>query len=265
MKNKILVLENVRSLDQEIRGYLDKRHKSDDVKIIYNLLDKSTEKQAELLPLLAWCNMIVLQTTFFDRTQLKTFIELLPTFKNIKDIKIIFSYNNPADNNQFLRFLNFEIPKPLMAGVVKLMETIKVSEILCKVVNIAKQEYFNKQEVLFDVVPLYYKKSIDLIWHEFQPVIDRNGERHYKTIKLVGTKTVKITEDKNIKHKDIKIDGLIINIDKNDIPTLKELMGEVRAVFEYQKESCESQDFGDSKKLIAEKKQWLKILDKYKL
>ena len=59
--------------------------------------------------------------------------------------------------------------------------------------------------------------------------------------------------------------GLIININKNDIDAFSELMKEFRAVINYQIESCESQDFGDSAKLIAEKENWLQLLNKYKL
>jgi hypothetical protein len=242
---KVLVLENVRKLDEEISSYLKKFHSNDDVKILYSLNDI---EQAELFAELSNCDIICLQSIFYDREQLKMFLSLLPKFKNIKEINIIFGLNNPADNNQLLTLLNND-SKEIKQLIIELLKSIKVNEILCKTVITEKREYFSQHEVLFDKVPLFYNEEFKYIWHEFYPIIDRTGVQ----FKLYKKETV-VKEKSNLIN--------VLSIDSNDFEIFKEISKELRALIEHQKELCE-----DSKntELIEEKNEWLKFLDKYNL
>ena len=87
------------------------------------------------------------------------------------------------------------------------------------------------------------------IFHERQPCPEKASLNFYK----------KVTVKKE------KKEGLEIIIEKKDVKVFRELMKELNALVEYQKESCELQDFGNSKTLIPEKITWLDLIAKYKL
>jgi hypothetical protein len=252
---KVLVLENVRKLDEEISSYLNKFHSDDSIKTLYNLNDI---EQAELFAELSNCDIICLQSIFYDREQLKMFLALLPKFKNIKEINIIFGLNKPEDNNQLLKLLNND-SKEIKELTIELLKSIKVNEILFKTVISKKRTYFDEHEVLFDKVPLFYNEEFKYIWHEFYPIINRTGVQFelYKKETVVKEKTktaVKVKENSALIN--------VLSIDKSDLKTFKDISKELRALIEHQKELCE-----DSKntELIEEKNEWLNFLDKYNL
>lgn len=239
---KVLVLENVSGLDLEINRYLHHEHSNDEVDIIYRL--QKVDK-AVLHEKLLWADCICTQTTFYDRDQLKAFVKMLASYKNIKEFRIIFSYTSSEKPNALLQLLNFET-KEYYNEIKQLIETRKVSEIVCRTVILKESEFFNKQDVQYYIVPLYvnYDKfpSLGMIWHKRQPCPDKQAAQLYK-----------------------KPSGLTIQIEQKDVPAFREMINELKATIEYQKESCELQDFGDSKKLIAEKNVWLDLINKYKL
>lgn len=245
----ILILENVSELEYEMSRYLNLEHSKDKKDIVFNL---SQIKQPELHKKLLWADCICVQSLFNNRVQLQQFVLMLKSYPNITSIRIIHGYTNGDNPNRLLQLLN-EGVDDFREEVVNLINTRNVSEIVCRVVEIPNKEkvikYFKQRELQYDIVPLYVNYDIykltGLIWHERQPCPDKQSLKFYKTIK--------------------KFSGLTIQIEQKDIPTFCEMMHELEAAIEYQKESCELQDFGNSKKLIAEKEAWLDLINKYKL
>ncbi len=254
----VLVLENVSDLDKEISDYLTKEHKKDEVSILYNLEDVD---QSELISKLSWCDIICVQSSFDNRTQFIKFLNLIPKFKNIKEIRIIYLYNNPADNIQFLQFLNTTSDE-ITKGTIELLKHIRIQEILCKNIKTAEGEYFNKIETIYDIVPIYYNALNQIIWHERQPMIDKTGLRFYLN-KPSGIESIKI---KPIRKKNPDAGKKKILIDKKDLPTLEILIDEAKALFTYQIALIEEGKYDESnEKLIKEKQDCLNFLTKYKL
>ncbi len=252
----ILVLENVSDLDFEMGRYLRLEHDNDNVEVLVNLSRVSKEKlHKELLK----ADCLCVQSLFTNRDQLKEFVFMLGAYPNIKDIRIIHGYTSAANPNRLLQLLNFDT-EGYYKQIVELVKTRKVSEIFCRTVEDTgkeKSKFFKNLELQYDIVPLYVNydefPTLGLIWHEKQPCPDKNSLKYYKKVKNKKEKSVEPKE------------GLHIVIEPNDITTFKALMRELKAVVEYQKESCELQDFGESDVLIPEKEAWLALMAKYKL
>ncbi len=244
---KILVLENVDSLDLEISQYLKKEHEGkDEIKVIKGILDNT--KQKEVAEGLSWCDCLLMQSTFYNVEQLGMFLNLLQNFKNIKEIRIIFAYTNRSNTKAFLRYIEKSVYKK---AIVALMNIIPIKEVICELLEKpTDKEYFKDFELNYDIVPLYFNTKYDMVWHEFKPNLDKHVDFMYKSAV--------------VKEKVIAVTGKTFTIEKKDLETFNEIMNEARAMIEDQKESCELHDFGDSKTLIKEKNKWLKLLDKYK-
>lgn len=257
-KVKISVLENVSDLDAPFAAYLNKL-KNVDVTVVYSI--QSKEKQIEVHQALSSCEVLCVCSTFANQDQLAQFVKLIPNYPNIKEVRILYLYSKPSpgDNRSFLFKLNLDIEKEVYKGVVGLLSKLKIVEVFHTGLVTQKQAYFDKVEYYFDEVELYYIPKKDLIWHVRPPYIVLDGEENY--LDQVPTKVVTITQ-----HTETDLTTLPgVYIKPIDLPILKPAMEEFRAMVDTQIESCKQHDFGDSKKLIAEKEEWLNLLDKYKL
>jgi len=260
MDTKITVLENVSDLDAPLTAYLRKLQNVN-VTVVYSIQSKSQEKQIEIHQALSNCEMLCVCSTFANQDQLAQFVKLIPFYPNIKEVRIMYLYSKPnaGDNRSFLFKLNLDIEKEVYKGILELLEKIKIVEVFQIGLITQKQEYFDKIEYYFDEVELYYIPKKDLIWHVRPPYIVLDGEENY--LQQVPTKVVTVT-----KHTETDLTTLPgLYIKPIDLPILKPAMEEFRAMVDNQIESCKQQNFGDSESLIAEKEEWLNLLDKYKL
>ena len=71
---KVLILENVTSLDTEILEYVKVEHQNDTVKAIFNILN--VNKEAEILEDLKICDCLLMQSTFSNSEQLEKFLAI---------------------------------------------------------------------------------------------------------------------------------------------------------------------------------------------
>jgi len=243
---KIAVLENVDHCETDFVSYLNSLEK-DEIKVVYSILSKAPEKQIEIHQALSECEVLCFQSSLGDIEQLKKFIlHLLPRYTNIKEIRIkyLFSKIGSPENKGMLQKLNLEIDRELFNGILKLMETVKISEIFDIGLIEQKQQFFDKVKYYFDVVPLYYNKKKDLLWHTRVPYVVLPGDENYL--------------DRQLKKPEFLIE-------EKDLEVFQDMMKEFRAMVDAQIESCKIHDFGDSPTLIKEKEDWLKLLDKYKI
>lgn len=242
---KILVLENVNSLDDQISMYIQKEHAEDDITIIYRVHDKS---DLELTEALGNCDMLLMQSTFYDVDQLRKFLSIIPKFKNIKETRIIFTYTNKGNTNKLLSYIHESVCRK---EIIEFVENNRVKEILCDTFTNDKapgQEYFSKLDMVYDIIPLFYNKKYDTVWHERKPDFYKSIEFIYKKVK----------KDKSV----CKIENCF---EKSDYAIFKDIIKETKAGLNYNIEILEEIPFPDEEdiELLAEKKIWQKILNKY--
>lgn len=245
MKN-VLVLENIGELEAQIGDYLSniqEKHPEVNVEVLYGLM---SAKQDDILAALAKCDTVMLQSTFSNGTQFKNFLKLLSSFKNIKEIHVVYHYSTSQNRNEFLSFLSFKTLKEERELIVNMLKTKKIYDVLFFEADISdgkKDTYFKKIKRYFSANEIYYVKKEDVFWHRTKPHFVLPGDELYIDDHSKATLT----------------------IHPKDKDAFKSLMQELRSMVEAQKESCQARDFGDSKTLIKEKDEWLDLMDRYKL
>lgn len=270
MKN-ILILENVSELDPNFRDYLSTYHTDDNLNIIYNLSidDRDEEKevkQKQLLEGLSQADELVVCSSFYDNEQFENILGMLLKFKNIRVVRVLYLYGENG-NNKFVEFLNAQTDA-IQNNLKLLLNQCNIFEICCRTYELANGDsFFKKFKYFFDVVPVYYNERHNIFWHERKPDVPTiNSFLYKKDESKINVDKINLTKIGNelstIKN---KIDGKALYvIDKKYTSAFVDLLLETEAVVKHQIESCEAHDFGDSKKLIKEKKKWLKILENIK-
>ena len=167
---KVLILENVTSLDTEILEYVKVEHQNDTVKAIFNILN--VNKEAEILEDLKICDCLLMQSTFSNSEQLEKFLDILPNFKNIKEIRIIYTYTAEGDTRRFLKFIEHSDLKP---KIINLLNHTAIKEVVVALTELPSEpdKYFKTFKVNYDIVPLYYNHKHDVVWHEFRPILNK--------------------------------------------------------------------------------------------
>lgn len=267
MRN-ILVLENVSDLDANFSEYLDIYHAKHNVNIIYNLSNehRSQEKHEQLYKGLAKADELVVCSTFYNNEQFDKILAMLLNFKNIKIVRVLYSYAD-GGNQKFINFLN-EQNEETKQALIALTKQCVIFEICSSTYELEteKDAYFKKIKYTFDLVPIYYNKKHEVFWHERQPVVPTLNSFLYldnKDVTIPHAELNRLHEEIDGIKKKLKNKSVFV-IDKKYNNAFIELLNETKAFIEYQIESCEIKDFGDSKKLIKEKQNWLKILENIK-
>jgi hypothetical protein len=253
---KILVLENVNTLEDNFNNYLSVYHKNDDVKIIFNLSSNANNK-ATLHTSLAWADELHIASSFYDNEQFEHILGILLNFKNIKIIRILYLYSENGDN-KFINFLN-EQDTNIKQSIITLLKHCVLFEICSNTYEVInkKSTYFKKFKYTFDIVPIYYNEEHILFWYERQPVVPNLNSFLYLDEKNYKTELYKLQN--KIKGKKVYL------IDNKDNKDFLELLNETKCFVENQLDKCKIHDFGNSKELIIEKKKWLKILNEIKV
>lgn len=260
---KVTVLENVSHLDDNLSAYLKQYHSKDDVTVVYSIMSRQPEKQQEIHDALSECEMLCFCSTLSNREQLEFFVlHLLPKYKSLKQVRVLYlhSKHHSPENKALLQKLNQEVSKEVFAGLLELMETVEVSEVFSVALTKNEKTYLVQLEWYFDVVPLYYNEKHKMLWHVRAPYIVLPGDHLY-----LDRKYLYYEDRDSVKNSKTLDKGLALFVEQKDLSQFQELMRELRAMVEHQKESCELQDFGDSAVLIREKEAWLALMDKYKL
>jgi len=164
---KILVLENVSSLDLELSRYISLIKEKNDIEILHGF--ERAVSQEELLSKILESEYLLIQSTFSNQDQLLRMLKLIQLASTKKKITIKVIYTH----DKFLIKLNtdFEIEVRELISYLISKNCIDLYEILYKKweINKATNIYFKDIEVDFCECKIYYNSQYHLLWHEKKP------------------------------------------------------------------------------------------------
>lgn len=249
---KYLVIENLEEIEVELGKYLSTLdHTKNEFNIFYNA-DKA-HRITDLLQELYTCDGIILQSTFHNMTQFENLVGIISKLSNIKEIRVLYTYNKASDDNKsFVRFIN-NLEKPVYNNIKKIMNNCNIYDIAIIITeDTTNRTYFKKLEYHFDTVLLYQSDKIDMIWHTRKPNVILPSDVLYKYSYIDPS----INNKKASKNKN----DLNLTVEEGDKEIFLLLLKEMDAALNYQIESCKDKDFGNSTELIEEKEKMLKVL-----
>lgn len=247
---KYLVIENLDEIEVELGKYISTLDQTkNEFKIFYNA-DKA-HRITDLLQELCTCDGIILQSTFHNMTQFESLVDIISKLSNIKEIRVLYTYNKASDDNKgFLRFIN-NLEKPVYNKIKQIMNNCNIYDIALYISeDSTNRSYFKKLDYYFDTVQLYHSDKVDMIWHTRKPNITLPSDILYKFQYVDPTV--------NVINK--KAGDLNLTVEEEDKEIFLLLLKEMDAVLNFQIESCKDKDFGNSVELIEEKEKMLKVL-----
>ncbi|MEO6301869.1 MAG: hypothetical protein ABIP51_01735 [Bacteroidia bacterium] len=245
--NKILVLENIGSIEDILANYLSTYYKNDEIKILNNLKSRKPE---EIIEGLKWCDILMVQS-IFDRTdQIESFIALIDRLKINPEVHLLHS------TDRLLEFLNITITKGAREKLQELLVNgLKVFHVHHQTFELKGKpgDYFKKLTFKFCPILLWYNKKDNLIFDEHQFLIDKYEGFYYKK------KTYFLENEPNE----------IFNLNKSELAELKKILSEVAAELDDREEDldcgvtekyCSKREVDEISKEIRERKSLLSKL-----
>ena len=159
---KVLVIENTSSVDEKIVSYINQNLTDLDITYVTNLIQiekGNTEKLNELMLAMSNCDTILFCSSFTVNT--KSVVELLNKYKNIKNIDVMYLYD---EFEGLCNVLNDDVDL-----FKKLIIERNVHQILHATYVSKTNKYFNSTSYLFQKIPLYYNKKDKVIYFKKRP------------------------------------------------------------------------------------------------
>jgi hypothetical protein len=200
---KLLVLENIDRLDDPLVNYLNKLEVENpgiEIDVIYNLMriDKDNKHEFDkLVNQIKACDKLVIQSTFDNKIQLSSFLNLFVKIGLSCEIHLLHTYQN-------LEGVFFKLSQDEM-------DLLKILLNRCKIFNViyqayeegnSKRVYFKKYVYFYDSILMFFNKFLGTVINKrrvsFEPAI---GDKHLeqKTIHINKEDTV-IILNKDDKH-----------------------------------------------------------------
>lgn len=254
MKKKVIVLENIHELADEIAFYINK--KEWDINVLYGIGKLSPNAIIEEM---VKSDILVIQSTFDNYTQFSQMLDIIPIVNSMKkipiEIHVVYTYKH------FENFLNITCQESEKSKIISLLEQgVKIFDVKHEKFEDADKgkmfdepTYFRKQFFRFDVVELFYNKVRNIIWHVRRPLIKVYPDDYYKAIKP-EKKYNKLSESIN-------------NLTKNELTEFNLMLQE-----DYQRETDLKEDLetegtwayesGDKEELLELRNSRLSVMDK---
>lgn len=263
---KLIVIENVGHLDPQIQHMMRTHLSNYEREIITNF---ELVPQKELFEKIKVSDAIAFQSTFDDRPQMKHFLRAFDKLLDVKkfDIYIVYTYES------LLGFVNLDIDKEDLEILKSIVSKTNVYDVVHDTKTSYKTEQEKSKDGLFrkkpsfeayqfmtDPVKLFWNEEYNVIWHRRRPVLKWQGDDMYADEKPVAT--FKFEKPKNP-----LIVQAVLDMTKDELKVFKNLLLEAQATHEYNKESLEHGigfrfEEEEKAKLIAEKDEWLNLLNK---
>ena len=249
---KVLVLEHVGHMETVLADYISQTFP--DCKLIF-VPNMDTVDTPTIISHVMNCDIICVQSMFDDTTSFEKMIALFHAKQElIKPTYLIHS------TGKLLEALNTGIDIPAYIKLTDLLDKgLKLHNIYYKEYDHpdnAKEyfgdRFFRKVLRMFDTVPVWFDKGNNIIWDERPYYVPQSTKVYFKPAPATKVKPEKKT--------------IVDCLTPKEIKTQKELLQEMYAFTSDRKEDLELGIYKDEpetiKTLLAEKKAWLKVMDK---
>jgi hypothetical protein len=243
---KILVLENVTELDEQLADYIkqwQEQKPEDTFEVVYriNTIKNSESEFHALLKQIKECDILMMQSTFSNRNQFEEFLKIFVHLELKCPIYILHT------NQQLEQFFSLEISTPEKEMIRHLLKR-------CMIFDIVYQRYetegafFKKITYKFDTIRINWVKEVGFI-HERRPSFELLYDKYLRK------KTIHVNKE-----------NTVLELTPNQMSILKDIFRETvmreESMIEYIDSDTNNKhsNIQEIRECLTEKKSWIQFI-----